>query len=261
MVHTWNNSFFSIIIPTLNEEHYISLLLNDLDKQTFKDFEVIIVDAKSKDKTREKAEKFKDKFRIFRFIISNKKNVSHQRNLGAKFAKADWIIFFDADNRLPVNFLKEIKNHIKSKKADLLSSLISSDSQLLKYKLLVTWMNSYIQFLQFLKQNRLNEAFLCIRTKVFRELGGFGTYQPGEGNDLLKRSREKKYVFENLKYPKYTFSLRRLRKDGTFIFALKYAYLETLGMLNIGPFKKIGYKLYPMGGNRYKNKSTRSYTN
>ena len=43
--------FFSIIIPTLNEEKYLPLLLSDLEHQLFTDFEVIVVDGKSADKT------------------------------------------------------------------------------------------------------------------------------------------------------------------------------------------------------------------
>ena len=45
----------SIIVPTLNEERYIGRILRSLKNQTFKDFEVIIVDADSKDKTKKKA--------------------------------------------------------------------------------------------------------------------------------------------------------------------------------------------------------------
>ena len=43
--------FFSIIIPALNEEKYLPLLLSDLAKQTMRDFEVVVVDGKSEVKT------------------------------------------------------------------------------------------------------------------------------------------------------------------------------------------------------------------
>jgi len=47
--------FFSIIIPALNEEKYLPHLLDDLTKQTFRDFEVILVDGNSSDATVAKA--------------------------------------------------------------------------------------------------------------------------------------------------------------------------------------------------------------
>ena len=53
---------FSIVIPCLNEEKYLPNLLRELTLQTFDKFEVIVVDAKSSDKTVTKAEKFIDKF-------------------------------------------------------------------------------------------------------------------------------------------------------------------------------------------------------
>lgn len=251
-----NIPFFSLIIPTLNEEKCLPRLLNDLKKQTYKNFEIILVDGKSKDKTLEKAKHFKKRFKNFSILISDRKGVSHQRNLGSKEAKAEWIVFSDSDNRLPKYFLKEIRNYVLTNKVDLLSCLILPDTKSLKYRILVAWMNFYIQFQQLLKNNRVNEALFCIKTDTFQDLGGFDeSIQPGEGNDLLKRSKEKNYKYHLVKYPKYTFSLRRLRKDGLLVFALKYAYLETLGMINVNSLKKIGRNLYPMeGGKHYTNK-------
>ena len=51
--------FFSIIIPTLNEEKYLPHLLADLAKQTFQDFEVIVIDGQSTDQTVPKTKLFK----------------------------------------------------------------------------------------------------------------------------------------------------------------------------------------------------------
>ena len=48
----------SIVIPSLNEEKFLPILLESITKQTFKDFEVIIADAGSKDNTVEIAKKF-----------------------------------------------------------------------------------------------------------------------------------------------------------------------------------------------------------
>ncbi|MFH1244651.1 MAG: glycosyltransferase, partial [bacterium] len=50
--------FFSLIIPALNEAKYLPLLLDDLSKQTFLDFEVIVVDGNSDDQTVAKAKSF-----------------------------------------------------------------------------------------------------------------------------------------------------------------------------------------------------------
>ena len=69
MVHT--SIYFSIIIPTLNEQNYIGNLLNDLTLQTYKDFEVIIVDGKSKDDTKKIVDKFRKDNSWIKYLESN----------------------------------------------------------------------------------------------------------------------------------------------------------------------------------------------
>src|SRR3989344_7060609 len=95
--------FFSVVIPTLNEEKYLPKLLKCLREQLDKDFEVIVVDGSSDDKTVERAEGVK-------IIASKKRNVSYQRNLGAKAARGKWLVFLDADVSIPANYLSEMHN-------------------------------------------------------------------------------------------------------------------------------------------------------
>ena len=73
----------SIIITTKNEEKYIEQCLKSLQCQTFKDFEIIVSDAESRDKTVRIAKKYADR------VVVRKTNVSAGRNLGASFAKGD----------------------------------------------------------------------------------------------------------------------------------------------------------------------------
>jgi len=73
--------YFSVIIPTLNEEKFLPKLLNDLKRQKEKNFEIIVVDGNSSDKTKEAAEAYKKHFPAFKFLTAKKANVSYQRNL------------------------------------------------------------------------------------------------------------------------------------------------------------------------------------
>lgn len=77
--------FFSVIIPTLNEEKYLPHLLGDLSKQSNKEFETIIIDGKSEDLTQKKALSFSKELSM-KLIESRKRNVSVQKNLGGKAA-------------------------------------------------------------------------------------------------------------------------------------------------------------------------------
>jgi glycosyltransferase involved in cell wall biosynthesis len=66
----------SIVIITLNEELVIKRLLNNLLNQTYKNFEVIIVDSNSNDNTQKYATEFKNKFQEFEFIKMQNRGVS-----------------------------------------------------------------------------------------------------------------------------------------------------------------------------------------
>src|SRR3989339_724465 len=119
--------FFSIIIPALNEEKYLSLLLSDLSNQTLRDFEVIVVDGKSEDKTVKIAKSFSDKLPSLEVVSSNVRHVCTQRNLGSKKASGKYLIFSDADNRLPEFFLVGIKYKIELLNADLITPWFKPD--------------------------------------------------------------------------------------------------------------------------------------
>ncbi|MCD6318889.1 glycosyltransferase [Candidatus Aerophobetes bacterium] len=83
----------SVIILTKNEEKNIGKCLEYLYNQTYKDFEVIVVDANSTDRTVEIAKSYGAK------VIKEKKKggFGYARNLGVKHAKGDLIVFLDAD--------------------------------------------------------------------------------------------------------------------------------------------------------------------
>jgi glycosyltransferase involved in cell wall biosynthesis len=93
----------SIIIPTLNEEFYLPLLLDSLRLIT-SPLDIIVVDGDSSDKTCEVAEKYMQYFSgtsSLRLLHSPVKRISTQRNLGAREAKHDIFIFCDADVVVP----------------------------------------------------------------------------------------------------------------------------------------------------------------
>lgn len=244
--------FFSIVIPTLNEEYYLPLLLNDLANQTFNNFEVIVVDAESSDKTLEKAKNFEGKYPKISLITSKKRNVSHQRNLGAKSAISDWIVFMDADNRLSSYFLQGLKYRQELLNPDLLSTWIKPDSEDKKDKAAATFINVIIDVQKSTPTPYLLESMLLIKKGVFTKLGGFDeTLTWGEGSDLLRRLIKNNYKFSFVKDPKYTFSLRRLRKQGTFNTFRNVAQIELARLANSEFSKKISRRLYPMEGGKY----------
>ncbi|MEM8832521.1 MAG: glycosyltransferase family 2 protein [Cyanobacteria bacterium P01_G01_bin.19] len=87
----------SVIIPTYNSEAYISQALESIFNQTYRNFEIILVDDASTDSTLEIARNFSDERLV---IISNQENhgVSFGRNCGIAAAKGNWIALLDSDD-------------------------------------------------------------------------------------------------------------------------------------------------------------------
>ncbi len=93
----------TIIVPAYNEEKKISKTLESLKSQTFKDFELIVVDNNSTDKTNEIAKKFTENV-----VVEKAKGYINAANTGAKLAKGDLIAFCDADSIYPKNWVKKV---------------------------------------------------------------------------------------------------------------------------------------------------------
>lgn len=88
--------FFSIIIPLYNKENFVLNTLKSVMNQNFQDFEVIVVDDGSTDKSAEKVREL-DNPKINYFRIENQ-GVSNARNFGIQKSNADYICFLDADD-------------------------------------------------------------------------------------------------------------------------------------------------------------------
>lgn len=104
----------SVIIPTLNEEAFLPRMLHGLSKQTFKDFEVIVVDGGSTDKTAKIAKEFG-----VRFFQIRKKGCPVARNFGAQKAKSDILVMTDADVVHPPTWLENFYKDLHQYDADL----------------------------------------------------------------------------------------------------------------------------------------------
>lgn len=84
---------FSVIIPAYNMEKYIKRTLDSVMNQTFKDYEVIVIDDGSTDKSKSIAKKYD-----IILIESDHVGVSEARNIAIKKAKGDYLVFLDSDD-------------------------------------------------------------------------------------------------------------------------------------------------------------------
>ncbi len=113
----------SVVIPAYNEEKYLPKLLKSLSRQTFKDFEVIIADNNSVDKTEKRALKFRKKLNL-QVTHCKKQGPGPARNAGAKLASGDYLLFLDADVVLPRVFIKSALSEFESRFLSIANCLV-----------------------------------------------------------------------------------------------------------------------------------------
>ena len=226
---------FSIIIPTLNEENYISGLLESLKGQTFKNFEVIIVDGRSEDKTKEKVSEYQENLDI-KFIGVPKRNIGFQRNYGLKYAKNDNLIFFDADILIEKDFLKKINQYLENNNADVLTSWFEPLSSKKRDKIMFRIFNVYLEAIKFISPGG-GGAFIYAKKEPFARVGGFSEdIVFGEDFDFIKRMDKSGYKYKLVRKPSIKVSVRRLNKEGRLYYATNLIKAEIHSRIK-GPIK------------------------
>jgi len=238
--------FFSIIIPCLNEEKSLPLLLKDLQNQTLQDFEVIVVDGRSKDKTVEKAKEFKKLLPSLTILTSKVRNVSVQRNVGGEVGRGTYLLFNDADNRLPKHFLEGVKYQQGVKPTDMFTTWCLPDSNKNSDKAVATYLNLLAETGFLLGTPGALGAMIGCRRKIFGKIGGFNPEVGfAEDTEFIRQGYRKGYSFAIIHEPRFVYSLRRFRKIGKLKLIQQYAVLNLKYMTN----QKVDQnKEYPMGG-------------
>ncbi len=223
----------SIIIPTLNEEKHLPLLLDSIKKQNFKDYEVIVADYSSKDKTLEIAKKYK--CRIVPGGIP-----AQARNKGAKTAKGDLLLFLDADVILPEKIFKRALKEFKKRKLKIATFFLLPSE---KDKLSTFFFSFFYNLPIFFFEKILPHAAMAILIdkKLFNKLGGFDEkIKLAEDHDLARRAG-KLGKYGILKSSKVYVSDRRFKKEGWLKTYSKYLLCEG-HMIFIGPVKSDIFK-------------------
>lgn len=245
--------FFSVIIPTLNEEKYLPKLLNDLLKQTEKDFEVIIADGNSEDNTKKVFKDFKDKLNI-KFYQTKLKNVAAQRNNGANKSFGSYLVFLDADTQINSSFFKKIKRIILKRKGLAFIPYFLPDKEYKQYKSLFDLSNIIVEFSQNLPKRFSLGGNMIIERTFFNIIGGFNEELfMAEDHELIQRISQWGVEVKFIREAKTYFSLRRMKREGQIKFFYKY-FVSTARRIFSGEIKNKIYD-YQMGGEIYKTES------
>lgn len=102
----------SVIIPAYNEEDEIVDCLESLGNQRYKGFEIIVVDDGSSDRTRKRVNNLSRKIPLINLLTQKHKGPGGARNLGAKHARGEILVFVDADMTFESDFIKKLVDPI-----------------------------------------------------------------------------------------------------------------------------------------------------
>jgi len=218
----------SIIIPTLNEEKYLPLLLDSIKKQDFKDYEIIVADAGSEDRTIEIAKR--DGCMVIKGGMPAK-----GRNEGVKVAKGDLLLFLDADIILPKGFLEKVISDVKEKNI----SIGTFPIILHPAKKFDKFISKFYNIVTDLTKSFLAHAaggVLLATKKIHEKINGFDeSILLAEDYDYARRAQ--KFVrFEFLRTSPVLYSNRRFKKEGYIKSCIKYVLIE-LYIIFFGPIR------------------------
>ncbi len=228
----------SIIIPTFNEDKYLLKLLDSIKKQSFKDYEIIVSDFNSRDRTKEIARKHGCK------IVEGGLPAAG-RNNGAKKARGDLLLFIDADCMIKPAFFEHAIKEIKQNNLDAASCYATPLSDGLLDNLWFSLFNFWTWATQFFYANAAFALF-C-KKDLHQKIKGF--------NERITLSEDMDYAnragkcgkFRILTSARIYTSVRRFEEEGRLKLSIKLflsgCYRLVFGEITTDIFKyKFGHK-------------------
>jgi glycosyltransferase involved in cell wall biosynthesis len=200
----------SVIIPTYNEEEYLPKLLDCLKAQTMTDYEVIVADADSSDRTPEIAREYGAR------VVPGGMPAAG-RNAGAAAAEGDYFFFFDADVKFSKHFLKRAYEEMQDRFIDVATCETKPLSNVPLDRIMHDFANLYVKMNQ--TTNPMAPGYcILIHSRLFDRIGGFDEdVKHAEDFDLIRRAAKLR-PFRVLESVSVNVSVRRYRKEGRLAF-------------------------------------------
>jgi len=219
----------SAIIVTFNEELFIHSIIDELEKQLQVEFEILLADGGSTDRTIDFAHQRGIE------IISCRKGKSCQMNDAAKKAKGDILFFVHADMKFPKHTLSEIQQHIENGfDGGGFANVFDEHNDKIKR------IGNLLNFRFFDKREQSDKGIfygdngIFVRKKAFDALGGFKEIPIMEDYEFSKRL-SKQFNTVKISDPFITVSARRHAKAGFWKTRLQWVLIRVLFKWGISP--------------------------
>ena len=200
----------SVVVPTFHEEARIEAFLRQFERQTLprSEFEVIVVDGGSEDRTREIATRYAD-----RVILQTSEGIGGARNDGVAIALADIVATTDADCHVPDAWLERIVRHFED---PAVVAVVGPDGPFeprRKARLLFFLVRGIVRLASIAGVYTTGGGNSAFRKDAFQAVGGYRPLAHSDDVDLGLRIRGKgRIVYDPALFVR--FSVRRLEKQG-----------------------------------------------
>lgn len=114
-----NKTLISVIVPVYNVEKYLNQCLESITYQTYKEFEVILVDDGSTDGSSDICQKYVKKDYRFKYFYKENGGLSDARNYGVDKSVGEYLTFIDSDDFIDIDYLKELYYNLIEQNVDI----------------------------------------------------------------------------------------------------------------------------------------------
>ena len=243
-------SKFSIIIITLNEEKNLPNLLNDLKNQSFQNFEVIISDANSIDKTIDISNTYRSDFKSLKTVITEQKGLSLGRNKGEEIAISENLIFLDADSRIRTDFLSKLDSILKQNQVDVGGVYMDVSTGTKTERFVSFIFNAGLWITKWVFPTIIGACIISTKT-AHNKIGGFNVeLDINEDVEYSKKAYQHPEVKFQMLPLSFIFNMRRLAQNGYFKTIYGYTKYNIYRFL-FGEIKK-GTVKYDLGNDNDK---------
>ena len=177
----------SVIIPVYNDEKYLANCIESVQKQTYSNLEIIIVDDGSTDTTPKICEKYREDYANIRVLHKENGGIGSSRNAGLAMATGDYILFVDSDDWLEDNHIEELYNLLKKNDADI---AVSNFNYFIEKRGAVGF---FLKEEDYFEKTYTPEEWFAVENEAKYNMGLMFTVPWGK---LYKRS-----LFKNIVYP------------------------------------------------------------
>ena len=187
---------FSIIIPVYNRSEELDELLDSIEKQSFRDFELIVVDDGSKNPCRRVCDKYNEL--NINYIYKENAGPASARNTGSQSAVGEYLLFLDSDTLIPKGYFEALQAYLNADRVDLFGGPDMSDpsfsplQKAISYSMTSFFTTGGIRGGKKKLSRFIPRSFnMGVSREAFAAVKGFAPMRFGEDMDLSMRLMER----------------------------------------------------------------------